>query len=92
MTALMPPSPFSDTIYTDVECARCGGTGRIARRDVDHRTVSMHECPTCRGAGVGRVPSISPFSDRPDRCQTCGGLGRVKGGPCRDCDGIGWTK
>jgi len=63
-------------------CPSCGGTGSTGiRQDL--------ECPDCRGTGqrtqqrLGVQVSLT--------CGRCQGVGRLRGSPCRKCDGSGST-
>lgn len=71
--------------YTVIECARCGGNGRIKTGfSVLKGSTKYGDCPTCDGNGKVKIESIPPFTD----CGKCGGDGE-KNGTCSACSGTG---
>ncbi|MBN2112360.1 molecular chaperone DnaJ [Candidatus Woesearchaeota archaeon] len=65
-------------------CPKCSGMGGT----------DLKECPECKGSGVLKQTSRTPFGifSTTRTCRTCGGTGEVVKDSCEYCDGIGRVK
>jgi DnaJ-class molecular chaperone len=78
--------------YTVVECARCGGNGRMCTYDKSH-AYEYEDCDCCGSAGKVKISSTPPFSE----CGRCSGTGDICPGgnydydtkTCPTCEGTG---
>ncbi|MGE5465216.1 MAG: hypothetical protein ACM3PS_17770, partial [Syntrophothermus sp.] len=78
-----PVSANEEPAGVTVNCARCGGTGKLSG------FLGESNCPGCRGKGTVRVASPAR------KCILCGGTGRQEGfinkAVCGVCWGTGWA-
>jgi len=74
--------------YTILECARCGGDGKM-RTGTNHNLMTDNrpiydECEVCNAKGKIKIEQTPPFQE----CGRCDGGGGKKS-TCDSCDGIG---